>query len=91
MEDTFSYSVPKEWNWPDALRKAVDDPFDYALYTKEFGWVDFTEAQDLNPEWVRLLGVKLCYYDHKTGLDVSRGLDIRVSMILAVIDAPRGS
>ena len=71
--------------WPPALIKASEDPFFYALELRDGRKFDFESAVDLGWGWVRIDGVA------KAERCFERGIDIRVSEILWVADAPDGS
>ena len=76
-----------------ALAKACQDPFDYAMKLRTGEVIYFSFAKVLNKEWVHLdikpmneqpLANRIAYPAH-------RGVDVRLSDIVWVMDAPRGS
>ena len=76
-----------------ALAKACEDYFDYALKLKDGTIIRFYEAKILNTEWIHLdvmpqddqpLFAHLPY-------KADRGVDVRISEIVWVMDAPEGS
>jgi hypothetical protein len=89
--------------WPPSLAKAVDDPFDYAMGLRDGTIIYFHHATFIPPdgEWVHLdLGRnyvqdtplprhKMIFNTSNLGHD--RGVEIRVSEIVWVADAPHGS
>jgi hypothetical protein len=90
-------------NYPYALRKACEDTFCYALGLSTGTVVFFGSAHPLSAEWVCLNEVEevippvyqRMYFssgdhrDHTATFD--RGMEIQVSMIVWVADAPFGS
>ncbi len=83
--------------YPPALLKATCDPFSYALGLRDGTVVDFKSAE-IHGEWVTIKGES----DHTYESDESdesgwkrhlcpRGVDIRLSEIMWVADAPNGS
>lgn len=88
--------------WPPALIKAVNDPFDYALKLKDGSLIFFEYVVPIGRgnEWVSIY-----FQDIHKGGDVwewsfnhrfriggnDRGLQVRVSEIVWVADAPYGS
>ena len=89
------------WGWPSALIKATEDPFDYALLLKSGQSLYFSEATVINREWVHLEFNSTRpdpVAQHKGWKDIrghlpcfERGVDVRVSEIVWVADAPFGS
>jgi len=69
-------------NWPHALIKATQDPYEYILKLKDGSQIAFVSAQYISDDFVKLLSVKL------EALKLSRGLEVRVSEIVWVADAP---
>lgn len=69
----------------EALIKATQDCFDYALKLRTGDIISFSEAKIIAPEWVHLSGC--------SGLPfmADRGVDVRISDIVWVMDAPNGS
>jgi len=93
MPEEFS-AVPTEWEWPTALIKATYDDFDYSAFIRGLGWIDFHSAVPLSRNWVRLtIPQPFQHADYPTLKDrcCERGLEVQVSDIIAVVDAPRGS
>jgi len=76
-----------------ALAKACQDPFDYAMKLRTGEVIDFTEARVLNKDWVHL-EIKPPDEQPKANriaYQAVRGIDVRLSDIIWVMDAPRGS
>lgn len=87
----------REYNWPFALAKASFDHFEYAAFVVNLGVVLFTDVEYVSPEWVMLklidpddypahyekIGKPLCQFP--------RGIEVRLSDIRWVADAPFGS
>lgn len=87
-------NIALEYKWPPALVKAIGDPFDYALRLTTGEVWRFREATYLSPDWVRIEE----FDDSNTADDQAlpvmpfhRGVDVRVSEIVWVADAPHGS
>lgn len=82
---------------PDALEKACSDhPWDYVLGLRDGSIIRFSGASYEGGEWVHIETSDLVYTegeDKRRVLPFSfdRGLDIRVSDISWVADAPYGS
>ncbi len=83
---------------PDALIKSLEDPFDYALGLKDKSVIFFSHAELLSEEWIKIFLASnqgRSEYFNISGLDVKfgldRGLEIRISEIVWVADAPFGS
>ena len=77
-----------------ALAKACEDPcFDYALKLRTGEVLRFVGAEILNPEWIRIdLGEKDRWEKpNNFPFKADRGLEIRISEIVWVMDAPDGS
>lgn len=86
--------------FPNALTKALSDQFTYMLMLKNGAMIEFESAElqgDYPPvsadHWVRLHGVKMIQPAIKgeDPINFERGLDVRVSEIVWVVDAPYGS
>lgn len=77
-----------------ALAKACyDNPFDYAMKLRTGEVIAFSGAKVLNPEWVHL-DVKPMYdqpEENRIAYPAERGMDVRISDIVWVMDAPQGS
>lgn len=76
-----------------ALAKACQDPFDYAMKLRTGEVIDFSFAKVLNKEWVHL-DIKPMDEQPKAkriAYPAERGMDVRLSDIVWVMDAPRGS
>jgi hypothetical protein len=72
------------------LRKACNDSFQYALQLRDGTVFEFEEADPIDDEWVRISGISMAPNTfHK--FTFARGLDVRVSEIVWVADAPHGS
>jgi hypothetical protein len=77
--------------WPDALIKATLDDFTYVLKLRSGEIIPFTSADAcVAPGWVRLQIDKTAEL-HQMPFPFSRGLDVRVSDVVWVADAPSGS
>ena len=83
--------------YPPALAKACWDPFLYGLQLKNGTTIFFREATAINKDWIRIRELE---HDHPDfggeinschALGDHRGIEIRVSEILWVTDAPWGS
>jgi hypothetical protein len=84
---------PKIPGFPHELRKAVDDqPYAYLAIFRN-GWhVEFEGATvDDDPDWVHLRGVTVGASSPLAYYTLERGISVRVSEIIAVVDAPHGS
>ena len=85
--------------YPPALLKASADPFSYALGLRDGTVVDF-ESAEINGEWVTIIindtvipgvPINLITGHGWKGRECPRGVDIRLSEIVWVADAPNGS
>lgn len=86
---------------PDALSKALNDQFDYAMGLRNGQIIYFGQARlQENREWVTLIGVNGLSHAggdggsiEMTGVSCAfpRGVDIRISDIVWVADTPNGS
>lgn len=76
-----------------ALAKAIHDPFDYALRLRTGEIVAFEFAEIIDKDWVRLTLKPHNNQPPKTRLPfpAPRGIDVRLSDIVWVMDAPEGS
>lgn len=94
-------AVYHRWKYrgvPAALRKACEDPFDYALGLRNGRIIFFSEARLCRP-FVYLSGIRRTTIRHLEGVeqgaghsgDFDRGLDVRLDDISWVADAPHGS
>jgi hypothetical protein len=85
------------FGYPPALVKACEDPFDYALKLRTGELWYFNEATPINREWVSINTVEAFgHSDEASRLETKRppfdrGVDVRVSDIVWVADAPHGS
>ena len=79
---------------PDLVKAFDDQPWDYALGLRD-GRVIHFQGADLvkGGKWVHLPGPDQKYELKMIGIDFSfdRGLDVRISDIMWVADAPNGS
>jgi hypothetical protein len=74
---------------PPALAKAMHDPFSYALRLRTGEEFEFESAELETPGWVHLREVRGIHpFPHGP---VERGIDVRISEIVWVLDAPGGS
>ncbi len=71
----------------EALAKACVDEFDYALKLDTGEIFRFTGARIINSAWVHITGIG----ESRATWGHERGIDIRVSSIVWVMDAPEGS
>ncbi len=82
-------------NWPDALIKATTDEFYYALKTKNGETFVFKFAEYVNDNFVRLIFPKkdewMTPHTLPTSFPFDRGVELNVSDISWVADAPYGS
>lgn len=94
FDDPAYMNVPKDWDWPPALVKATCDPFSYSAFIRGLGWIDFGGASAISKRWVSL-DIEQPFrpddYPSLKGRCCERGLQVQVSDIIAVVDAPRGS
>lgn len=76
-----------------ALAKACQDYFDYAMKLRTGEVINFSFAEVLNGEWVHL-EIKPMDEQPETNRIIypaERGMDVRISDIVWVMDAPLGS
>ena len=80
-------------NFSAALAKACVDPFDYAMKLRTGEVIDFSFATILNKEWVHLDINPMDEQpkENRIAYPAERGVDVRLSDIVWVMDAPRGS
>lgn len=81
-------------NLPRALVKALEDHFDYALGLRNGQVIHFTGALLTSSTWVHLSTQDVSDSDEvMPGVDLpfERGIDVRLSDIMWVADAPHGS
>lgn len=76
-----------------ALAKACVDQFDYALKLRSGEVIRFREAKIIRAGWVHL---DVCEPDaqpliNRLPFKADRGIDVRISEIVWVMDAPEGS
>lgn len=76
-----------------ALAKACLDSFDYALKLRTGEVIFFSEATVLNREWIHLevKSMEDQPTSNRIAYPAMRGVDIRLSDIVWVMDAPMGS
>ena len=74
-----------------ALAKAMMDPFDYSLKLTTGEVIRFEEANMTHPEWLHLSGAREDSGIGDDGERFARGIDVRLSQIVWVKDAPYGS
>jgi len=76
-----------------ALSKACDDPFVYAMKLRTGEVLKFECAKMLNREWVHvtLHSVVNQPEENRIAYPADRGVDVRLSDIVWVMDAPEGS
>jgi hypothetical protein len=89
----YKYRRGRRWptsDYPPALHKACCDPFEYAIRLRTGETWEFEQADPINRDWVR---IKFSPYRSKDGVAFrfDRGVDVRVSDIVWVADAPHGS
>jgi len=70
-----------------ALVKACADPFDYALKLNTGEVIRFESAEFLDADWIRISDIKSSDIPYPA----PRGLEVRISSIVWVMDAPEGS
>jgi hypothetical protein len=70
-----------------ALAKACTDHFSYALKLSTGEHIFFDFAKPLAPDWVHLVGARISY----NASPYDRGMDVRISAIVWVVDAPFGT
>ena len=76
-----------------SLAKACEDPFDYALRLRTGEVIRFSSAVFLNDEWVylNLMPMSQQPEENRITYKADRGVDVRISDIVWVMDAPNGS
>jgi hypothetical protein len=75
---------------PDALVKAVADPFQYALMLRDGTIIEFEGAAPPSATgWVLLNGPRVVNRGYNACLE--RGIEVRLAEIAWVADAPHGS
>lgn len=74
-------------NWPPALIKALSDPFEYTVCLSSGEVWIFERAEYVNNDFVKLHGLINLGNDD---FEYPRGIEIRVSEITSIADAPRG-
>jgi hypothetical protein len=77
--------------WPLFLRKALRDPFDYAACVRGLGIVRFEDVEEAGKGWVRLRGIRWKDQSDRLPFPFDRGVEVRLSNIVWVADAPEGS
>lgn len=92
LEQHLEVRLIEKHGWPSFLAKAAVDPFDYAAYVKDLGIVRFTDAAPAGHGWVRLiLDNHDTAHNHHLPCPFERGVEVRLSDICWVADAPHGS
>jgi hypothetical protein len=86
MDYIEDYDTSRQRLYGHALAKSLLDPFDYALRLRTGEIVRFEQAEETGEGWLRL-AVK----DSGTPFSAERGMEVRVSDIVWVMDAPEGS
>ena len=78
---------------PPALVKAMHDTFQYSMGLRDGSVIDFTDAEAVSPEWVHISNITRHPFGPGAGIrfNFERGMDIRISEIAWVADAPFGS
>lgn len=71
-----------------ALAKSIMDPFDYALRLSSGEIIRYTSAKLISDTWIHLYPNP---QDDIFPYKADRGMDIRISEIVWVMDAPEGS
>ena len=87
------YFCPNCMNrYPQALRKALVDPFFYAAGIKELGVVEFETAR-IKGDWVTLIphDGDVGFRQQNLPYPFPRNIDVPLANILWVADAPDGS
>jgi len=82
--------------YPPALTKACLDHFEYLLKLKDGQYIFFNDAVPINKEWVHIKVNDVCDVDwtltdipkNRIVFGFERGIDVRVSEIAWVADAP---
>lgn len=70
-----------------AFTKSLYDPFDYALKLRTGEVIRYEHASLAGTEWAHLHQAR----DYPEGEEYPRGIDIRLSEVVWVKDAPQGS
>lgn len=90
--DNWEERVANETGWPDSLVKATGDPFDYMLGLRDGRMIQFTEARIVQKgKWLHLKEPRISGDGDLSKIPFERGMDVRVSEIVWVCDAPFGS
>ena len=77
------------WHLSGALQKACDDEFMYAMKLRTGDVIEFTSAEILlGGIWIHLNNVEK---NENQPFFAERGMDVRISDIVWVMDAPHGS
>ncbi len=77
------------WSLSGTLQKACDDPYMYAMKLRTGDVIEFTSAAILSGGiWIHLDGVEK---NENQPFLADRGIDVRISDIVWVMDAPHGS
>lgn len=76
-----------------ALAKACYDEFDYALRLRTGEVIRFYSAEIISQAWIHISGVVIADVPASISLPyrADRGVDVRISDIVWVMDAPEGS
>lgn len=83
--------------YPTMLAKACTDAFDYCLKLKNGDLIRFAEAKAISPEWVLIkeLDLRRSHFQSPNIYDnaflFDRGIEVRISEIVWIADAPSGS
>jgi hypothetical protein len=73
------------------LVKACYDEFDYALKLRTGEIIGFKTVRVISDEWIHVKLDDSCAAKNPFPFEVDRGMDIRISDIVWVMDAPNGS
>jgi hypothetical protein len=74
---------------PEALAKAIADPFQYALMLRDGTITEFEGADVPSSGWVLLHGPRIVNRGYDASFD--RGVEIRLEEVVWVADAPHDS
>lgn len=91
-DDNVSIFTDPTGELPNALTKACSDPFDYVIGLRDGNIIRFEAAEvQQNRKWVKLTGITEVKMPEGWDCQFPRGIDVRISDIVWVADAPAGS
>jgi hypothetical protein len=93
-ENDFTYGkqIDAPNDWPEIICKAIaDQHFEYMLILRNGLVIKFEGAAKSREGWVTLKNPQTLEGNKLLNCSFERGLEIRVSDIIAIADAPQGS